>query len=57
MNWYKISKTKNKRKEKEKEKEKDKESEKDFMSISQYGQDAVNIGGNRRDSNDSIYLT
>lgn len=55
MNWYKISKTKDRKK--KKDKKKDKESEKDFMSISQYGQDAVNIGGNRRDSNDNVYLT
>ena len=51
MNWYKISKTK------EKKKKKDKESEKDFMSISQYGQDAVNVGGDQKDSNDNVYLT
>ena len=45
MNWY-------KKKTKDKKLKEDKELEKDFMSISQYGQDAVNVGGNVRDSND-----
>ena len=54
MNWYNKKKKKNN---KDKKKEKDIESEKDFMSISQYGQDAVNVGGDQKDSNDNVYLT
>lgn len=55
MNWYK--KNKNKKKNKDNDKESDKEFEKDFMSVSQYGLDAVNLSGDKKDSNDNVYLT